>query len=213
MSSKITFTSPFIIEETKTKDFIVLKACLLAEGMTGNGHFYEIGEMEKIAKQFVGKPVHFGASAEGKHLKTEEKEIGKVLSASLDKTKKKIFGRIKIWNTATFPNIIETVKSFGRGMGVSIGGSGGLIPLLKNGLPQLIKTGHGFISKVVNFILKQVQLIPPNVPRGQKSAKVLSIEEALQIELVPIEETLIVDPEIEISFHFQKGLLRAVVID
>jgi len=205
-SSIITYLSPFVIEETKAKEYLVLKACLLSEGLTGNGHYYEIGEMKKITKQLEGKPVYYGASSKGKHLKGAIQQIGRVLEVWLDKTKNKIMGRIKVWNTQKFPRIIETIQAFGKGMGISVGGIGGLIPILRNGLPVLIKTGHGFLAKVINFIAKHIQLIPPNVPRGQESAKVLELEEALtKVELVPIQETLLVNPEIEIAFKYPIG--------
>lgn len=212
MESSITFMGPFEIEESEAKDYVILKACLLAEGMTGNGHFYEIEEMEKIAKQMVGLPIRFGATLKGKHIKVKKHEIGKVLSAILNKAKRRIFGRLKVWNTKEFPNIVETIMSFGKSMGISIGGDGGLVPILKNGFPVLIRKGHGFLAKVVDMIVKHVQIVPPNVPRGQKDARVLSVEEALQeVTLVPIQETLIVNPEIEISISYQKGLFKGIV--
>lgn len=206
MSSIISFQAPFIIEESTGKDFVVLKACLLAEGETGNGHFYEFTDFGRIAKDLIGKVVRYGATEKGKHIKGKLSEIGKVVEAWVDEKTKKIMGRIRVWNTKTFPRITETIISFGKGMGISVGGEGGLEPILRNGLPVLIKTGHGFLAKVVNFIAKHIQLIPPNVPRGQEDAKVLSIEEALsKVELVPIQETLFVEPEIRIVFTYPKG--------
>lgn len=213
MISDITYLSPFTIEETESKDYLVLNTCFLSEGMTGNGHMYTFSEMKRIVKQLIGKNVFFGATKKGKHIKDEKHTIGEVISAFLDTAKRKIYGKIKIYNTKTFPNLINTVRSYGRGMGISIGGAGGLVPLLKNGLPVLIKTGHGFLSKVVNMIVKHVQLIPPNVPRGQQEAQVLGVEETLyKIELVPIQETLIVNPEVkvEIEITYPKGSLISI---
>ena len=206
MSSIINFQSPFIIEETTGKDFLILKACLLKEGMTGNGRYYEFSDFKKIAKDLVGKVVQYGATVGGKHLKRKMDKIGEVIETWVDEKARKIIGRIKVWNTKFFPRITETIMSFGKGMGISVGGKGGLQPILRDGLPVLIKTGHGFLAKVVNFIAKHIQLIPPNVPRGQEDAKVLDIEESLaKIQLVPIQETLMVNPEIQIVFSYPKG--------
>ena len=211
MTSAIRFQAPFIIEESTSKDYVVLKACLLAEGMTGNGHYYSFSDFKNIAKQLVGKVVRYGATKDGKHIHNKLHEIGRVIDAWVDEKTKKIYGRIKVWNTKIFPRITETILSFGRGMGISIGGEGSLQPILRNGLPVLISTGHGFLARVVNFIAKHVQLLPPNVPRGQEDAKVIGIEEAIsKVELVPIEETLFVEPEIKIVFSYPEGSLITI---
>lgn len=212
MRIDVTFQAPFVIEETVSKDFIVVKGCLLAEGMTGNGHYYSFPEIKKIAKDLVGKSVRFGSTIKGKHFKKKIYEVGRVIETWVDTVKKRIIGRVKVWNTKHYPKIIETIQFYGKAMGFSIGGDAkGLVPILKNGLPILINTGHGFVAKIVGMIVDHLQIVPPNVPRGQQSAKVLNIEETLQnIELIPIEETLTVNPEIEVEFIYPKGVFRGI---
>jgi hypothetical protein len=206
MSSNIIFNSPFVIEEAISKDYSILRTCFLSEGLSGNGRYYQFNDFPKIAKDLVGKVVRYGADEAGRHLKDKVYEIGEVISTWVDETTHKIMGRIKVWNTEKYPKIIDTIKSLGKGMGISVGGNGGLEPILNDGLPVLTTTGHGFLAKVVNFIVNHVQLIPANVPRGQQDAKVLDIEETLsKLELVPIEETLIVKPELEIVFTYPVG--------
>lgn len=212
----VTFKGPFEIEETETKDFIVLKGCFLAEGLTKNGHYYEFDELKRIAKDIIGKPVNWGArlaeTGGFKHLKEKVHQIGEVIEAWVDEAKKKIIGRVKVWNTSTFPRIVETIKKFGKAMGFSIGGKAKwLQPIMKNGLPVLTETGHGFLGKVIGMQVEHLQIIPPEIPRGQEQAKVEDLEETLQkIELVPIQETLNVNATL--VFTYPRGAFRGITV-
>lgn len=197
----ITFQAPFEIEETESKDYTIVKGTLLSAGFTGNGHFYSFAEVKRIAKDLVGKPVRFGSSRIGKHFKTKAYEVGKVLETWIDSAKKRILGRVKIWNTSKVPQIVETIKYYGSRMGFSIGGKASrLDPILKNGLPQLISTGHGILARIIGMKVKHLQIIPPETPRGQESAKV---EE--------VEETLWVNPEIAPSGLSRNQLIAVIV--
>lgn len=186
------FIAPTEIEIEETASGVALiKGVLLREGTSKNGNLYTISEMEKIAKQAEGMPIYvgtttkvdpnYGIARKGMHNNTTPNKVGKILSATFDKTKRVIRYIAQILNTVVHPKIIEEVKA---GWGISIGGVCTKARLVIDGVGRVL-------TKVLGMKLNHVQLIPPNVIRGQDEAIVseVQIQETMIIyETIPEQE-------------------------
>jgi len=191
MSFPIQYTAPFEIEETRD-DGIFINGTLLAEGLSKNGNLYTLDEMESIAKSAEGVPIRYGVTtdidpntgmlARNVHDKSDENIIGKIVKTVLDPVKRIIKYWAVLWNSIKFPNITETVK---KGWGVSIGG------WAKKGVWILDKIGRA-VLRIIGLKVNHVQLLSPEVKRGQDEAKVESVgDDARFVQesfIAPIEQ-------------------------
>lgn len=170
------FTSPIEIEET-VEDRTMISGTLLVEGTSRNGNLYTIDEMENIANSSVGVPIKFGVGIEidpnsgtlkkNSHIKDEDAVVGKIVKTLLIPKERRIKYWALITNTVMHPNIAETVK---KGWGVSIGG------WAKFGKWVVDKVGN-LLMKIIGLKVNHVQLLPPDVKRGQEAAKVEEVGE------------------------------------
>jgi len=171
------FISPTTIqiEETST-GVAIITGTLLAEGISKNGKIYTIKEMKKMAKQAVGMPIfvgtmtkvdpNFGIRRKGMHANTQPNRVGKILKAVFDAASRKIKYWAELVNTEAHPKIIEEVKI---GWGISIGGIATKAKIIIDEFGRLL-------TKIFGMKLSHAQLLPPDVVRGQDSAKVEGVE-------------------------------------
>lgn len=172
-------TGPLEVEEAFANRALLKGVFLKLKKVTKNGREYQIEEGESIAKGLVGMPVYFGTDPlTNKHVRDSDHLVGRVIKAVFDKAKKVIRGVIEVWNTSTFPNLIESIK---KGWGFSIGGKAkDLIPT-----GTLNSLGRAIV-KVIGMKPNHLQLLKPEVPRGQQEARVTEVE--------TVEETYTFDP-------------------
>lgn len=171
----ITITGPFDVVETKEGKTFLTGTFLKLDSVTGNGRVYRFEEGKRIAGDIIGNPVYHGIDEVNKHLRGKLYEVGKVVKAWVVKAKKIIRGVIEVWNTKTYPNITETVK---KNWGFSVGGQVDAL--------QLIMKGGRLIMKCFGMAVNHLQLIKPNVERGQREARVEGKQQ--------VEETIAFDP-------------------
>ena len=177
-------TGPLEIEETFQSRALLSGIFLKLDSATKNGNEYQVEEGQQIANGLVGMPVYFGADPfTNKHIKNPENQVGRVIKTLFDKAAKIIKGTIEIFNTKTFPDIVQRVKN---GWGFSIGGKAAI--LQKTGLINQIGRA---IKRVFGMKPNHLQLLEPIVPRGQEEAAVDDVN--LQ-ETLAIEESLEFDP-------------------
>lgn len=195
MEFSFEYQTPIVIEETfQEPNGLIISGTLLAEGESKNGNLYTIEEMKNIADESVGKPLKVGVTTrvdpntnlltENMHDIREENIVGKIIKTKLIKDKEGK-GKIKFWavvfNTLKFPEITETLK---KGWGVSIRG-------IAKGIKYLLKGGR-LLRQILGTKILDVQLVPPEIKRGQNEAKVEEVG-------TEIQETLIVnEPKIKI---------------
>jgi len=180
-------TSPIEIEETFGDRVIISGVVLKLNSVTGNGREYLVEEGEQIARSLQGMPIYYGAkkviepasSRVGyKHQKGEPYHVGRVFKTVFDRAKKVIRAWAEVWNTKRFPDLISRIK---RGWGFSIGGA------VKKFIPTgKINKYKNPIVKAIGMVANHLQLLSPDIPRGQQEAKVEEIK--------PIEETITFDP-------------------
>src|SRR4030042_6449797 len=210
-------TTPLEVEEA-FQDRVILKGTFLKlESATKNGNIYSIEEAQQIANGLVGMPVFYGvkppefvvtpqglAVVKGKHDKDlenpEKTSIGRVFKTLVNEAKKTIEGWVEVWNNSKFPDLVQKIK---KGWGFSIGGKA--TELQETGLiNSLGKT----IKKIFGMKPHHLQLLAPEIPRGQDEAKVddvQAVEESLSFDPCPwgacvvppitqpvIEETVVV---------------------
>uniref|UniRef100_A0A6M3XM13 Uncharacterized protein n=1 Tax=viral metagenome TaxID=1070528 RepID=A0A6M3XM13_9ZZZZ len=179
---EVILTGSFEVEESTVDKAILSGNLLKLDSVTGNGRRYRFEEGEQIAKDITGQSLFFGVDPKtNKHLRGKKYQVGKVLKAWVDKAKKIIKGLVEIWNTKTYPKIVEEVKS---GWGFSIGGD---VKALR-----VIVSGGRLIMECIGMIARHLQLIKPNVPRGQKVARVEG-KQAVE-ETITVEETISFEP-------------------
>lgn len=208
MRFQFEFVSPTLvtIEETST-GVAIMTGTLLAEGISRNGNVYTVEEMKKIAKQAVGMPIfvgtmtkldpNFGIRREGMHANVTKNRVGKIIKAIFDNVSRKIKYWAELVNTKTYPKIIEEVKS---GWGISIGGIATKAKIVLDAFGRLL-------TKIMGMQLTHIQLLKPDVIRGQDAAKVEGIE---------IQESMIFyempKPEFTIKQINLNGILSKVKI-
>ena len=188
------FISPIDIDiEETTIGVAMIKGTLLAEGISRNKNYYTIDVMEEIAKSAEGKPIYVGimrkphpdtgVMLKSAHANIEENYVGRIIQTFVDKVARKIKFIASIVNTEKFPKLIEEVK---QGWGVSIGGQANARWVLDS----LKRT----VMKILGMTVTHVQLIAPEVVRGQDEAQVEDVEPC------EIEETMMFYevPEIKI---------------
>jgi|GEM_PF-2664456 len=171
------FISPTVItiEESST-GVAMISGTLLAEGISRNGNVYTVSEMKKIADQAMGMPIFVGTMTKidpnlgiprrGMHANVQKNRVGKIVSAVFDKISRKIKYWAELVNTEEHPKIIEEVKA---GWGISIGGVATKAKIILDQFGRLL-------TKVLGMKLTHIQLLPPNVIRGQDAAKVEGVE-------------------------------------
>jgi hypothetical protein len=191
------FFSPveIMVEETD-QGVALIKGTLLVEGISRNGNLYTIDEMENIAEQAKGKPIYFGVKnginpntglpARNLHDDSEPNKVGKILSATLDAVKRKIFFVAEVVNTTKFPDIIKKIRA---GWGVSIGG---FVTKAKYVLNEAKKV----CLQIQNMVVEHVSLIDPSVIRGQDEA---------QVENVHVQECMIFENEPQLHITIKSG--------
>lgn len=172
--------TPLEIEESY-QDRAILKGVFLRLGKaTKNRREYQIEEAEQIAQGLIGMPVYFGSIPEEKnrHDRDEKHPVGRVFKTLFNKAENIIEGWVEVWNNSRFPDLVKQIK---RGWGFSIGG------LAKTLIPSGMVDFMGrAIMKVVGMKPNHLQLLEPQIPRGQEEAVVNDIES--------IEETFEFDP-------------------
>jgi len=176
---KFEVTAPLEVEEAFQDRAILSGTFLKLKKVTKNGREYQIEEGDQITKSLMGMPVFFGTDPlTNKHIKSAQNQVGRVFKTLFDKGQKIIKGFVEIWNTALFPDLVSKVK---KGWGFSIGGiAKSLIPTGK-----LNKLGRA-IMKVLGMKPNHLQLLEPQVIRGQVEAQVKTVKE--------LEETFEFDP-------------------
>jgi len=172
-------TSPLEVEETYSDRAILSGVFLKLADVTRNGREYQVEEGAQIATLLQGMPVYFGADPlTGKHKKGEPFKVGNVINTLFDKVKKIISGKVEVWNTKLYPDLISRIK---KGWGFSIGGKA--MDLQPTGF--LNELGRK-IKRVLGMRPNHMQLIPPTTIRGQDEAQVEDI--------IPVEETFELSP-------------------
>ena len=177
------YSTEVIVEETAIAGRALIKGIMLREGVSNNKNVYTIPEMKNIVSQCVGMPIYVGAATKldtnngmirpNMHADFEPNRVGKIISAVFDPIKRCINYVAEIFNTASFPKMVEEIKA---GWGVSIKGKADA---------QLIVDGSNrILYRIQNMIFKSLQLLAPHVKLGQDEARVQSVE---------VEETFIMD--------------------
>lgn len=176
-----TVTGPLEVEETFSNRAILSGTFLKLEKVTKNKREYRFEEGAEIAKALEGMPVYFGVDPiTNKHLKGALHKVGKVIRSIFDKAKKTIRGWVEVWNTEQYPDVANRVS---KGWGYSIGGKAKGFEL-KFGK---VKTAVGnLIMRIFGMMPNHLQLLEPEVTRGQEEAKVSTVK--------GVEETLSLDP-------------------
>jgi hypothetical protein len=168
------FISPTQIDvEESSLGVAIISGTLLAEGISKNGNLYTLDEMENIARSAEGVPIYVGITTKidpntglltkNMHQNSDEHRVGKILQTIFDKVARKIKFIAELVNTALHPTIVEEVK---KGWGISIGGKGNASYILDS-LGRLL-------TKIIGLKMNHVQLLPPEVIRGQDDAQVES---------------------------------------
>lgn len=193
------FISPTVvtIEESST-GVAMISGTLLAEGISRNGNVYTVSEMKKIAEQAVGMPIYVGTMTKldpnlgvrrkGMHANVEKNRVGKIINAVFNKIARKIKYWAELVNTEAYPKIIEEVKA---GWGISIGGIATKAKIILDQFGRIL-------TKVLGMKLTHIQLLPPDVVRGQDVAKVEGVE---------IQESMIFYDVPEPKFTVKKVIL------
>jgi len=189
------FISPTMVTVEETAQGVaMIKGTLLAEGVSRNGNLYEIKEMAEIAKRAIGTPIYVGTMRKrdpntglmmkNKHANVEENRVGEIIHAWLDKAKRKIKFIAELVNTEKHPNIIKLVK---KGWGISIGGVATKAKIVITETARLL-------TKIAGLMVNHVQLLPPNVLRGQDEAKVENVEVQESVGIVEEQMIFVCDP-------------------
>lgn len=178
------YTSPakVTVEET-SQGVAIIQGTLLSEGISRNGNLYTVEEMEYIAHQGEGIPIYVGTMTKADpntgimcknmHANVNDNKVGEIIRTAFDSLSRRIKFWAKIYNTESYPDIIEKVKS---GWGVSIGGLATKAKHIFDGISNKI------VTKIMGLQLNHVQLLAPSVVRGQDTA---------QVENVQVQESMI----------------------
>jgi hypothetical protein len=195
MSFRFEFVTPVSVSVEETSQGVALiKGTLLVEGMSRNGNLYTIEEMENIAHQAEGKPIHFGVKegvnpntgkwSKNLHDDSDNTRIGKIISTTLDWINRKITFIAEVVNTPMFPDIINKVKA---GWGISIGGFVQKAKWVLNKAKQIC-------LKIEDMVVEHVSLIEPSIIRGQDEAKVeaVNVQETMTFD-IPARKHFVID--------------------
>jgi hypothetical protein len=190
MEYNFVITTPLEVEETFSDRVILTGTVLRLDSATKNGRIYQIEEAEQIAQGLVGMPVYFGvrpptlvntplglAVERGKHDRDGD-SVGRVFKTLHDKANNIIKAWVEVWNNSRFPDLVQRIK---KGWGFSIGG---IAQDMKN--TGVLNSVGRAIKKVFGMKPNHLQLIEPEVPRGQEDAKVEDVQ--------AVQETLEFDP-------------------
>jgi hypothetical protein len=178
MSMEFTFHSPIFLEETLSNKNKIISGTLLAEGVSRNRNYYSMAELDNISQSALGKPVFYGVDSFNKHKKGFA--VGKIIKTIVDKVARKI----KFWALIHDKDIAESVK---KGWGISIGG------IAKGGKWILNQLGK-LVLKVFGVKINHVQLLSPDIIRGQDAAKVEKVvEESVSFTNMPEPDLTIIN--------------------
>lgn len=185
------YISPVALDVEETVQGVaIVKGTLLAEGKSKNGNLYTVEEMAKIAPQAEGKPIYVGTMlkcdpitricSKNAHANIPENYVGKIIKAVFEPAKRIIKFWAQIMNTEKYPTLIEEVK---KGWGISIGG-------VATRAKRIINRFGEILTKILGLNLQHVQLLSPDVIRGQDMAKVdgVKIQETMNLYYRPEEE-------------------------
>jgi len=205
MMMEFEYLSPFAIDiEESSLGVAIINGTLLAEGVSRNGNLYTLDEMDNIAKSAEGAPIYCGTMRKfnefrgvfnrNAHANVEPNRVGRIIKTWVDTVARKIRFLAEIVNTDNFPHLIEEVKT---GWGVSIGGKG---------LAQWIRDNAGrIVTKISNLAINHIQLLPPNVIRGQDEAQVEGSNPKEIQETMFLPEFPKIKGKIEISSQFSES--------
>jgi len=183
----IFFTPVEIMVEETEHGVALIKGTLLVEGVSRNGNLYTVDEMENIAEQAKGVPIYFGVKdginpntglpTKNLHADDSENKVGKIIDATLDAIKRKIYFVAEVVNTAKFPDITKRIRA---GWGVSIGG---FVTKAK----YVLNAAKKVCLQIQNMVVEHVALVDPTVIRGQDEAQVenVRVQECMVFEDVP----------------------------
>lgn len=167
------FISPLVVEET-TKDYVMVEATLLNEGVSRNGHLYTVQETDftNVAKTAVGKPIYYGTNIFGEHKAppikgtflqrhsgtfSEVRPVGKIVKAWFEARGRKVKAKLKIWE----PTLINRIR---EGFKVSVRG-------IFNKFRKVLFGGRKALQ-IIGLKIKDVQLLKPSATVGVSGAKV-----------------------------------------
>ncbi len=193
------FTPVEIMVEETEHGVALIKGTLLVEGTSRNGNLYTVDEMQNIADQAIGKPIFYGVKdginpntglpAKNLHDDSPTNKVGKIIDATLDAIKRKIFFVAEVVNTSTFPDITKKIKA---GWGISIGG---FVTKAK----YVLNAAKKVCLQIQNMVVEHVSLVDPSIIRGQDEA---------QVENVHVQECMIFEnvPEIHLIIKSGRGV-------
>lgn len=200
------FISPAEVTiEEASKGVAMIRGTLLAEGESRNRNLYTIAEMKRIVETAIGLPIYFGVMIKrdpntgmmmkNMHANTLENKIGEIIHSWFDKVKRKIKFIAEVANTVKYPNIIESIK---KGWGISIGG-------IATRAKRVINEAGRVLTKILGLKLNHIQLLPPEVIRGQRAAKVegVKVEETMIIYCDPVTGVCILPSKVEAKQEYK----------
>jgi len=161
------------VEET-TKDFVMVEATLLREGVSKNGHLYTVQETDfkNVAKTAIGKPIYFGTNVFGEHKAppikgtflqrhsgtfSEVAPVGKIVKAWFESHGRKVKAKLKIWE----PTLMNRIR---EGFKVSVRG-------IFNKFRKVLFGGKKAIQ-IIGLKIRDIQLLKPSTTVGVSGAKV-----------------------------------------
>lgn len=189
MDFPFNFISPIDIKIEETSNGVaIIEGTLLKEGVSRNGNLYTIEDMENIAEKARGVQINFGvvrkiddtfgALVKTLHDETESAVVGKIMETFIDAKDRAIKFIGHVVNTDKYPDIINRIKA---GWGVSIGGWAKKAMYIPHKL-------RGMVLKIKDMLVTHVQLVPPNIVRGQAAAQVekVHVQEVMIFQIPPI---------------------------
>lgn len=165
--------SPFeVIEESKSAGVRLKGVFIKLNKPTTNGRVYPAEtEGENIAETLKGAPVYWGVNPiTNKHVKRDP--VGRVLSAFYNKLKGVVEGTVEIFESSGLGDLLRKMKT----VGFSIGGKA-----------QDLRSIGGGLKRVVGMVCNHLQILGPEILRGQVEAQGYVTEETYSFE---VEESL-----------------------
>jgi len=158
---KFIYQSPIEVEESGKQFFVT--GCLMSEGLSLNGNYYEFESLKSIAESAVSKPVYMGLTTQlvngfrVRNLHDRSKApIGRIVKTWLNKTARRVYFKALVYNR----EIAEKIK---QGWHVSIGG---------NVLHEIVEEAGRKIARIKRCIVSHLQVFSPEVPSGVQGAEV-----------------------------------------
>jgi len=194
MDMEFMFTSPLILEET-AKNYVMVEATLLTEGLSKRGKLYTIDDTDfyLVAETALNKPVYYGTNIFGEHkappvkgiwsqlhsgVYGNVKPIGKLVKTWVDRVARKVKAKIKIWDK----DIMHRIK---EGFKISVRG-------LFDSFKYVMYKGRKAL-KPLKLRIKDIQLLEPTTRVGVSGAKVERIlEETMSFNFRTEEEDMII---------------------